>query len=179
MGSDLTLLDLFNTGNYPTDKGTLHSYIPFYDLLFSKFKYKSINVLEVGIQFGFSIKLWAEYFPNATIFGYDIIDSVTEVLPNNIKKTIKNANQITDHEFHNSPLTIAIDDGSHLINDQLNFVKNIYPQIISGGILIIEDIADIESNKKHFDNLNIPYSIIDMRNIKNRYDDVLIIFIKP
>ena len=56
-----------------TDKGTRHSYIPIYEELFPSENRKDIkNVLEIGIAWGGSIKLWSDYFPNAKICGIDI-----------------------------------------------------------------------------------------------------------
>jgi hypothetical protein len=177
----MTLTELFNTEGYikyPTDKETIHSYLPIYDDLFYKFQDQPINILEVGIQFGYSIQLWKEYFVNANkIFGYDIADQ-TKIFPEGAIKRIKDANTISLDEFKDTPLSIAIDDGSHSSSDQLNFIKNIYPQLIEGGLLIIEDVQDVDNQKKSFDLLNIPYTIIDLRNIKKRYDDVLLIFRK-
>ena len=51
-------IDLLNEHNTVSDKYTLHNYIPFYNLLFDKFKNKPINFLEIGLFYGDSIKLW-------------------------------------------------------------------------------------------------------------------------
>jgi len=177
----MTLTELFNRDGYikyPTDKETIHSYLPIYDDLFLKYKNEPINILEVGIQFGYSVQLWHEYFINAkNIFGYDISDQI-EIFPETRTKVIKDANTITLDEFKDTPLTIAIDDGSHSLHDQLEFIKRIYPQVIEGGMLVVEDIQDIDNQKKEFDKLGFPYTIIDLRNIKKRYDDVLLVFRK-
>ena len=177
MGDNMKLTKLIETLNYPTDKSTLHSYIPIYDVLFEEFSDKQINFLEIGIQYGASIKLWRDYFTKATIFGYDIEDKA-EMFPEGAIKVIKDANLISPTEFINNPLNIAIDDGSHTLTDQLNFVKNIYPQMADGGLLIIEDIQNIDQQNNDFKTLNIPYTIIDLRNVQGRYDDVILIFRK-
>lgn len=176
-GSNMTLIELINTGAYPTDKANIHSYIPIYDMLFEKFKDEPINILEVGIQYGASIALWNSYFVNATIFGYDIEDT-SYVFPDRAVKIIEDINNISSDEFKNNPLTIAIDDGSHTLEDQLAFISRVFPQIVEGGLLIIEDVQDIDNQKQYFDALNIPYSIIDLRCIKDRFDDVLLVFKK-
>ena len=38
-------------------------------------------------------------------------------------------------------LDVAIDDGSHMINDILFFIDNYLPRVKSGGYLIVEDIV--------------------------------------
>ena len=67
-----TLQDLLNTGNYFTDKGNfpkshkyfdgvyLHNYIDTYESLFSPYKDKNINFLEIGIFNGGSMMLWRD-----------------------------------------------------------------------------------------------------------------------
>lgn len=109
-----TLVKLFEEKKYSTSKNTTHSYLPIYDKLFSRFKDKEINMLEVGVADGGSIELWNDYFTKATIFGFDIVD------------------------------------GSYLLKEQLEFIKKIYPQIVSGGLLIIEDIQDLEKELPSF-----------------------------
>jgi len=73
----MSLINLVD--NSLTDKNTTHSYLPLYEHLLSSKKESAKNVLEVGTQFGGSIKLWRDYFTNANIYGLDIlsIDRVT------------------------------------------------------------------------------------------------------
>ena len=61
-----------------TDKNTTHSYLPLYNQLLLKKKDIAKNILEIGIgdfgeKNGGSIKLWKDYFTNATIYGLDIL----------------------------------------------------------------------------------------------------------
>lgn len=175
----MTLSELFNEKGYdyyPTDKNTTHSYLDTFEELFKEFKEDRINVLELGIWRGGSIRLWCDYFTNGTVFGYDIVD--IDEFPHVGHKVIKNVCDISPTEFNEYPLTIAIDDGSHVLSDQLLFIQLIYPQLVEGGILVVEDIQNIESQKEVFDSLNISYTIIDLRSVKGRYDDVLLVFKK-
>lgn len=174
----MSLVELFKQKNYPTDKGTDHSYLETYDELFKPFKEAHINILELGVWKGGSIQLWTDFFTNAKIIGYDVTIYDGDVFPKTAIRVLKNVNNISPTEFETTPLTIAIDDGSHSLEDQLTFIKTIYPQLLSGGILIIEDVQNIDNQKKEFDSLNIPYEVIDLRGVKNRYDDVLLIFRK-
>ena len=45
-----------------------------------------------------------------------------------------------------------------------------------GGTYIIEDVTDINSTKQNFIDLHPNSKIIDNRHIKNRFDDVLIVY---
>lgn len=70
-----TLID-----NSKTDKNTTHSYLPTYQKIFANKKETAKHILEIGIGDNFcssgnggSIKLWHDYFQNATIHALDII----------------------------------------------------------------------------------------------------------
>jgi hypothetical protein len=67
-----------------TDKNTTHSYLPLHEKLLKKKQETAQNILETGIQDGGSIRLWRNYFINATIFGSDIIhiDQITDDFEN-------------------------------------------------------------------------------------------------
>ena len=67
---------------------------------------------------------------------------------------------------------VVIDDGSHNIEDQVKTHYILKDYMAEGSIYIIEDIQDIDA-KKH---LFWEGEIIDRRHIKNRYDDILVIY---
>lgn len=176
-----TLKQLYYTKRgYPTDKGSVHSYLGIYDSLFLRFKHEHINILEVGIFNGGSIKLWEDYFPYAHIYGYDIVNQTSPQITYGprVRDEYKDFNLVPNDEIRDKQFSIAIDDGSHTLYDQMNFVKKVYSNLKQSGILIVEDIQDIDNQKTYFNDLNIPYTIIDLRRIKNRYDDVLLLFEK-
>jgi len=56
---------------YDTDKGTSHSYIDLYDELFLPFQNDHINLCEIGARVCGGLKMFNEYFPNATLYGVD------------------------------------------------------------------------------------------------------------
>ena len=43
---------------YPTDKGSLHSYLDEYQKLFEKWKDENINIVEIGSSSGGGLKLF-------------------------------------------------------------------------------------------------------------------------
>ena len=45
-------------------------------------------------------------------------------------------------------------------------------------MVIVEDIQNIENDKKQFEELGFPFEVIDLRKIKGRYDDVILLFKK-
>ena len=46
---------------YPTTKNKM-GYIDIYDSFFNKLKDQQIDILEIGVEDGLSLKLWREYF---------------------------------------------------------------------------------------------------------------------
>ena len=66
---------------YGTDKAS-HRFTRHYNMLFCKGRNDIRRVLEVGVFGGASIKMWHEYFPNATIFG---VDNFACGLPSHLK----------------------------------------------------------------------------------------------
>jgi hypothetical protein len=185
----MKLKDLWNNGGvtiYPTDKEYAHRYLDTYDKLFAPFQNKKINIFECGYGDGGSIKLWEDYFPKANIRSIDI-EKRDYVWSNGgvdfpehsdrVRLDIINLYDLPLTYFDNFKVDIAIDDSSHLVPDQIAFIKTIWPVLNKGGLLIIEDTHDIESNKIYFDELGIPYEIIDLRDI-GVYCSTLLIFRK-
>jgi hypothetical protein len=68
----MSFIDIID--NTRTDKNTSHSYLSTYEQLLLKKKNTAKNILEIGIQNGGSIKLWHDYFLNASIFGLDTMN---------------------------------------------------------------------------------------------------------
>jgi len=71
---------------------------------------------------------------------------------------------------------VIIDDGSHQIQDQFTSFNLLKNSIKTGGIYIIEDVANIEQYTNNFKALHTNCKIIDNRWIKNRLDDVLVVY---
>jgi tRNA G46 methylase TrmB len=66
---DLTKLGI----KYMTDKAYFHSFTEFYNNYFYQFqKLDNINILEIGIGGGGSLRMLNEFFPNANIYAIDI-----------------------------------------------------------------------------------------------------------
>jgi len=172
------LLDLYrsNPSWYNTDKETSHCYISeVYDDLFSKYKHNS-KLLEIGVQEGHSIKLWSDYFQNSTIFGVEIDKNKIEIPleGHNYKIFIEDA---YSRDFFNSvseKFDIIIDDGPHSVESQKFALENYYNLLNDDGVLIIEDIAGIES-AYYLSNYAKNYTIYDLRSVKKRPDDIIMV----
>jgi hypothetical protein len=189
----LTALNIENR-QFLSDKGVLHPYLEKYEELFESYRDKEINIFEVGFQYGGSCRLWEKYFAYAKIRAIDINeyptspDELAGAKIHNMNtqihtgprvlKEVKDINELTEDYFADFIPDIAIDDGSHKPEDQLTFVKTVYPVLRKGGLLIIEDVPDIENQIDDFKELGLPFSIIDWRSETKVTDDVILIFRK-
>jgi cephalosporin hydroxylase len=161
------------------DKGTAHSYIPEYEKLLFPYKNKAINMLEIGVAYGESLELWYEYFPQGKIYGVDIHDK--EIKPYLSDPRFKIwINDATKPEFvevlGDLTFDIIIDDGSHHLDHQLESFNLLKHKINKGGVYIIEDVENLDLVIPFFKDLHDNIEIIDLREQKQRYDDVLIAY---
>lgn len=141
---------------YASDKLYWHSYIELYDKLFAEMFHVE-RVLEIGIGYealmqpflpvpyvhGSSLRMWAEYWPDASIFACDIredalinddrIQSIQcdQSKPEEIKKLV---------EWSGGQFDVVIDDGSHIYEHQRLTAALLLPEVNEGGIYVIEDI---------------------------------------
>lgn len=178
-----TLKDIFkNIGHFGSDigcndKGGTHSYIETYDQLFEKYR-NNCSFLEIGLALGDSIKLFDEYFTNSNIVGVDISVVFTPSIYKNKVEIIQS--DATKKEFletiQGKTFDIIIDDGSHMEDDQVVTFNLLKSRMNKGGIYIIEDILALDQNRKRFESLHDNCEVIDLRKVKNRFDDVLIIY---
>jgi len=172
--------------NSRTDKNTVHSYLPLYQKLLISKKETAKNVLEVGIYEGGSIKLWSDFFTNATVYGLDIINiqNIWEGIKYNDKIILHTSTDAYNNDFFinnflnkNIKCDFMLDDGPHTLESMKQFIR-LYSQIMTDdGILIIEDVQswdwiDILKNEVP-ENLKPFIKIYDLRHNKNRYDDIV------
>jgi len=177
--------------NKLTDKNTSHSYLDLYENLLSGKKESATTVLEVGIgdfgeKNGGSIKLWRDYFTNATIYGLDILpaDRVIDELLTDPRVVLYTSTNAYNEDFVNDNFVtkglkfdFMLDDGPHTLQSMKDFIRLYLPLLKEDGILIIEDVQSVdwfghlmlvvpEDLKKYI-------NIYDRRHMKGRYDDLV------
>ena len=145
---------LLNTlGNkYKTDKADdAHAYknLTYLDIYEKYMGNKRFDVkvfVEIGVRDGASVRMWKEFFPNATIYGIDIDPRCIQFAEDRIKIIIGNQN---DKNFLNElakkfgkNIDILLDDGSHITKHQIHTFEILYPCIKKNGLFIIEDLAN-------------------------------------
>jgi len=184
----MSLLELVD--NQRTDKNTTHSYLELYQSLLVSKKETAKNVLEIGIgdgrENGGSIKLWNDFFTNATIYALDVKppDLVWDGIKNNDKIVLYLSSDAYDRDLfserflsRNMKFDFMLDDGPHTLESMKTFIE-LYTQIMTDdGILIIEDVQNwnwIEDLKSCVPQELKPFiNVYDLRSNKNRYDDIV------
>jgi hypothetical protein len=134
----------FTQGFSPrTDKYDLGYIDAFYNDLLTPLKNKKINLLEIGIHYGYSIMLWHSYFPKASIYCADVthcdgishLDRVTQYTEDAYASGLQA--KLTGKTFD-----VIIDDGPHTLESMRYFLTH-YPYLLKAtGVLILEDIID-------------------------------------
>lgn len=103
-----------------------------------------VRMLEIGVQNGGSLELWAEALPaGSEVIGIDIDPGCAALtLPANARVLIGDA---TDEAFLQSALgaetfDLIVDDGSHRSADIVRSFQLLFPRLRAGGRYFIEDL---------------------------------------
>jgi hypothetical protein len=135
------------SNKWGTDKMNPKSYYEkFYSKIISQLGQIDV-ILEVGVRGGASMFLWQNLFPDASVIGCDLEDVGTEFGPKSEYVTLQNSTFIKGNAYSEEisssmgvSLDLAIDDGSHFLEDQLKFVELYLPKLSNKGVLVIEDV---------------------------------------
>jgi cephalosporin hydroxylase len=97
-----------------------------------------------GYKPGASLRAWREFFPNATIYGVDIQPDTQFSDEERIVTMLcdtSDSDQVKKlmNTLNNEQFDIIIDDGSHILANQLKTLRNLYPFLKSGGFYVVED----------------------------------------
>jgi hypothetical protein len=134
---------------YGSDKWGLHRYAQHYQNHFSRFQFKTFNLLEIGVgghedpnSGGASLRMWKSFFPKANIFAVDIFDKKPQ--EEDRIKIFKGSQ--ADGDFLRwivakiGGIDIVIDDGSHLNEHVALSFDALFPMLSVDGIYAIEDL---------------------------------------
>ncbi|MFM0231730.1 glycosyltransferase [Paraburkholderia sediminicola] len=121
-------------------------YLDEYERLLAPYRNRQINLLEIGIQNGGSIEIWAEYFQDAKkLVGCDINPDCSRLnyTDPRISVIVGDAN-VDDTEravsMSATDFDIIIDDGSHTSGDIVKSFSRYFPRLNVGGTFIAEDL---------------------------------------
>lgn len=130
------------------NKGRLmHKWVHYFDIYhqhFARFRGKPVTILEFGVSHGGSLQMWKHYFgPKARIFGVDINPRCKEYEEPNIEIMIGDQG---DRAFLQSvadrigQIDVVIDDGGHRPEQMIATFEVLWPNVVNGGVLLIEDM---------------------------------------
>jgi hypothetical protein len=173
--TNVTLQEVYAQFSSPDcggDKGTQHSYIDIYAAEMEKTH--GISLLEIGVWEGHSIAMWQSYFKDSQILGVDITDNNVKFdIPLLIADATKPISKIAGKQFD-----YIIDDGSHLVSDQMATFELLWGNLKQGGKYFIEDIfgsQELSQLEAKFTKLGLTFRIYDCRAYKQRFDDILLV----
>jgi cephalosporin hydroxylase len=130
------------------DGDSCHNYTPTYYNLFRNREQYVRRVLEVGVDRGMSLRMWAENFPNAEVVGIDICPEfifqedriqcylADQASPSSLRDAILKAQSDLGPE----KFDLIVDDGSHQLDHTIITAQALMPFVSSNGWYIIEDI---------------------------------------
>ena len=179
-------------GGWGTDKDAEHSYCEYYEEVLNPFIEKNINILELGANYGCSGILWHDYLPNSKLVMLDIEETINpkcwDIMDENrftyancdayVKESSDEVKKLQPEGFD-----LIFEDGPHTVDSQVATLELYLEQLNIGGKMFIEDVQD----PNHFDILEkiveemggeYETEQIDLRENKDRYDDLIFVVTK-
>jgi predicted O-methyltransferase YrrM len=136
-----------------------HPYTGVYSILFSTLKNKPIRFAEIGVAGGASARLWDEYFTNSET-KIEMFDRDSDFLKHadditsgrvscNLMDVQKEGDIKRGLQERGDSYDVIIDDSTHGFEDQIRIVKEAFPLLKPGGILVVEDVFRATEEKKY------------------------------
>ena len=173
---DLTKLAI----KYGTDKWGKHTYTPYYFELLKERRHVIKKVIEIGTAEGASLFMWRDFFPNATIYGAEIDPARVALMENQSRITMIQCDQTSEKDLKRvvahtgTDVDLIIDDGSHILEDQIFSCKTLLPMFQKHLIYIIEDIQRWHTASKRLKEFDIEVPEL-IRTRHKRRDNYLVI----
>jgi hypothetical protein len=124
-------------------------YFDIYHRHFAKFVGREVSVLEIGIYSGGSLKMWQSYFGSRChVHGVDIQEACRAYESEGVSVYIGDQ---ADRGFwarfrHEVPdVDIVVDDGGHLVEQQIVTLEELLPHIRPGGVYMCEDVGGVHN----------------------------------
>lgn len=160
------------------------NYVQIYEKELAKFIFdkKPVSLLEIGVQNGGSLEIWAKILPQGSkVTGIDINEKCRPLNFDNDNISIIIVDASNHNELKKSingmAFDIIIDDGSHISSDVINTFCTLFQSLLPGGLYFIEDLhcSYLNTHKGGFTNqsssMNWLKSITDALNYDFFEDD--------
>lgn len=128
---------------YGTDKGPSgHGYTTVYFDRLSHLTSRRFKMLEIGVLFGASMRMWEEFFPLAEIRGIDIDSACSAHTAGRVSIDIVDQGSKADMQAYadrEGGFKLVVDDGGHRMHQQILSFEVLFPTLLPGGMYIVED----------------------------------------
>lgn len=137
------LRKIFDNTPHPSDKW--ESYFDVYERHLHNFRYDEVHLIEVGVQKGGSLDMWASYFPKAkSITGIDVDLECANLKYDDKRISVVIGDQGNPNFWDtflssNPEIDIFVDDGGHFMDQQILTFEKIFPAMPIGSVYICED----------------------------------------
>lgn len=143
---DLAQLHGTDKGSRPARGLSAKHYTDVYEQLLAGRELEPLTVLEIGVNTGASLRMWADYLPAATIIGGD---SNPRCRAHAGPRTTILIGAQADPEFlaeaaSLGPFDVIVDDGSHHLADNEATLAALLPHLNPAGWYAIEDLPSRE-----------------------------------
>jgi len=166
-------MNLFEIGKkYPTNKN-ISGFVSIYESYFSDLRNQKINILEIGVDNGDSLRLWRDYFSNANICGIDIVKK--DFMIDNVDIICGDQSDI---EFLSSVIEkykkfdIIIDDGSHVSKHIIKSFNYLFDHLNKDGLYVVEDLQTSYFPRYGGNRLNLNNKKTSMNFLKSLTDSI-------
>ncbi|GAA1231671.1 class I SAM-dependent methyltransferase [Prauserella halophila] len=134
---------------YGSDKWGMHNYAPHYQWHFGPMRQLPITILEIGVGGyhdptggGASLRMWRDFFPQALVYGIDIVDKSThdEGRVRTFRADQSDPDSLATVLDEIGDPDIIVDDGSHISKHVIDTFTCLFPRLRPGGKYVIEDL---------------------------------------
>lgn len=143
------LLEYFDAHTEGPGIWKLRHYFEIYRRHFAKFVGQEVHVVEIGVYSGGSLNMWKQYFGERShIYGVDIEETCKAYEEDRVSIHIGDQ---ADPEFWRRfreqvpDVDIVIDDGGHLVHQQIASLEAMLPHLRPGGVYMCEDVGGIHN----------------------------------
>lgn len=150
---------------FGSDKNDLHSYGDFYNRLFADSNISS--VLEIGVLDGASLRAFSMTKNKPTVFGIDDKAEASNIIKSRGPEYTEAVEFFRNRDIK---FDLIVDDASHSLEDQISGFEKFGYLLSKSGTYVVEDLQS-EKAIEYFRSSG--WSIVDLRSVKNRYDDVI------
>ncbi|MFN0264528.1 class I SAM-dependent methyltransferase [Tepidamorphus sp. 3E244] len=120
------------------------SYLDIYDRYMTPYRELPVNLLELGVRGGHSLRMWKDYFRQGRIIGVDIKPECVAQSEDRIEVEIASQNDADALKALSDRVggfDIILDDASHINALSVASFRILFPLLSPGGLYIIEDLG--------------------------------------